>query len=144
VNEQIQIEVPDLVLVAAALIVVWGLFAIGAALSAPKGRSMQFAVISLLFLGPLGVGFAAAAARPREWNAPHGRHTVRCPRCDARQHVLDDDDCFECWRCRDRYQLAKGPFGRRIEVGRIGTGAWLPPRWRHPGAAVVTGLMVTP
>jgi hypothetical protein len=27
-----------------------------------------------------------------------------------------------------RYQLAKGPFGRRIEVGRIGTGAWLPPQ----------------
>ena len=128
VNERIEVAVPDLVLILAAVVVIWGVSALGAAICAPKGRGVQFAVVTLLFLGPLGVGFAAAAARPREWKAQHGRHTVRCPRCDARQHVLDDDNSFQCWQCHNRYLLEKGPFGRRIEVGRISSGRWPPPQ----------------
>lgn len=122
-NERFEIDVPEFVPIAAAVLVVWWTCAIGAAICAPKGRSVQFAIVTLLFLGPLGVGFAAAAARPRELRAPHGRHTVRCPRCDARQHVLTEDTNFECWRCFDRYMLERGPFGRKLEVGRLSVGS---------------------
>lgn len=119
----IQVDFAETVPVVAAVVVVWWSCATAAAICAPPGRAVQFAVISLLFLGPLGVGFAAAAA-PRDRGAPHGRHSIHCPRCDARQHVLDDDDTFECWRCLDRYRIEKGPFGRRFEVGRISAGSW--------------------
>jgi hypothetical protein len=123
VNDRIDFVIPDYVPVVAALLVVWWSCAIGAAICAPRGRAIQFAVVSLLFLGPLGVGFAAAAARPYEPPTPHGRHTVRCPRCDARQHVLTEDRFFQCWRCWDRYEIERGPFGRRIEVGRFSVGS---------------------
>lgn len=121
-DDRIEIEIPDVVPIVAAAVVVWCLCAVAAAICAPRGRSIQFAVVTLLFLGPLGVGFAAVAARPHEPKAQHGRCTVRCPRCDARQHVMSEDKSYECWRCHDRYEIEKGPFGSRFEVARESTG----------------------
>jgi hypothetical protein len=43
------------------VIIVWGVSAVVASFVAPEGRATEFGLLTLLFLDPLGVGFAAVA-----------------------------------------------------------------------------------
>ncbi|WP_156661571.1 hypothetical protein [Mycobacterium sp. 852002-51163_SCH5372311] len=58
------------------VLIVWIISALVASAEAPRGRAAEFFVITLLFLGPLGVGFAAIAT-PREAGTPDGVATPR-------------------------------------------------------------------
>jgi ribosomal protein S27E len=81
-------------------VIVWVLCAAVAAAAAPRGRQAEFCCLTLLILGPLGVGFAAVAV-PREPEMP-GRKRVVCPRCAAAEYVATGVDEFTCWRCDQR------------------------------------------
>jgi hypothetical protein len=89
--------------------IVWVISAAVASGVAPEGRSGEFFILTLLFLGPLGVGFAAVAA-PRGV-MPEGRTRVLCPRCAAAQYIEDDDDEFDCWRCHQHAGFSYDEWG---------------------------------
>jgi hypothetical protein len=91
------------------LIFIWVVCAIVAAGVAPRGRQGEFFLLTLFFLGPLGVGFAAVAT-PRETSMP-GRARFVCPRCSAAQFVEYDVDEFDCWRCDQRVDIEYRRFG---------------------------------
>jgi hypothetical protein len=96
-------------------IIVWVLSAIVASVAAPEGRAAEFFCLTLFFLGPLGVGFAAVAA-PREI-VVEGRRRVVCPRCAAAQYMVIRDCDFDCWRCHQRGAVDYRPVGgARVEV----------------------------
>jgi hypothetical protein len=80
-----------------ALVIGWILSAAVASAVAPQGRGVEFFVLTLLFLGPVGVGFAAVAV-PREIEMA-GRTRTVCPRCAATQYIGTSVGEFECWRC---------------------------------------------
>jgi hypothetical protein len=90
------------------IIFVWAVSAIVASAVAPRGRQAEFFVLSLLILGPLGVGFAAVAM-PRE-TVIQGRRGIGCPRCAAVQYIGTGVDEFDCWRCDQR--IAVDDWGR--------------------------------
>jgi ribosomal protein S27AE len=92
-------------------VIFWLLSAIIAGGSAPRRRRLDFFVLSLLFLGPLGIGFALVA-QPRE-PVMSGRLRYECPRCAAAQYVPKEDDSFECWRCEQLVEIEQSRFGRR-------------------------------
>jgi len=97
------------------LIFVWVVSAIVAAVAAPEGRAAEFFCLTLFFLGPLGVGFAAVAV-PREI-VVEGRRRVVCPRCAAAQYMVIRDRDFDCWRCHQRGAVDYRPVGgARVEV----------------------------
>jgi ribosomal protein S27E len=85
------------------LIVVWLISAAVAAGVAPRERRPEFFLLTLFFLGPLGVGFAAVAV-PRE-PAPPGRWRIVCPRCVAPQYARMGAHEFDCWRCNQRLRI---------------------------------------
>jgi hypothetical protein len=94
------------------LVFIWFICACAASIVAPRGRALSFFVITLLFLGPLGVGFAAIAV-PRDTHVP-GRLRFTCPRCVAETYVGEAADEFDCWRCHQRVtverRLFRGPL----------------------------------
>jgi len=97
------------------LIFVWVVSAIVAATAAPEGRAAEFFVLTLFFLGPLGVGFAAVAV-PREI-VVEGRRRVVCPRCTAAQYMVIPDREFNCWRCHQHGTVDyRAVGGARVEV----------------------------
>lgn len=100
---------PLVVLIPVAII--WVLSGFVAAEEAPKHRRLEFLVLTLVFLGPMGVGFAAVAP-PRPRRAPEGRRTYTCLRCDTRQHIGSTAMHFECWRCELPMRVNVGAFGR--------------------------------
>jgi hypothetical protein len=75
-----------------------------AAVVAPQGRRWTFFMITLFFLGPMGIGFAAVAS-PRAPDVDETAQTVFCWRCDARQNVDLDADQFDCWRCETKQDI---------------------------------------
>ena len=96
-------------------IILWLLSAVVACVVAPRKRAAEFFFLTLLVLGPLGVGFASVA-QPRDAVA-RGRIPLTCPRCAARHHVPKDDGQFYCWRCDEHCLVHKGRFGsRRVDT----------------------------
>jgi hypothetical protein len=97
-----------------AIIFIWVASALVASGVAPRGRGGEFFVLTLFFLGPLGVGFAAVAA-PREAYVS-GRRFV-CPRCTAAQYVEEGVYTFDCCRCHQHADVEYGRFGGpRVEA----------------------------
>ena len=90
------------------IILVWVISALVALGVAPRGRQAEFFALTLLILGPLGVGFAAVAV-PRDPEIP-GRIRIVCPRCVAAQYVGTGVREFGCWRCDQR--IAADDWGR--------------------------------
>ena len=90
------------------IIAIWVISALVAIAVAPRGRQAEFFALTLLILGPLGVGFAAVAV-PREPEIP-GRIRIVCPRCVAAQYVRTVVHEFDCWRCDQR--IAIDDWGR--------------------------------
>jgi Zn finger protein HypA/HybF involved in hydrogenase expression len=88
------------------IIIAWVICAFFAAMFAPPGRASEFFLLSLLVLGPLGVGFAAIAP-PRE-AAVRGRQRFVCPRCVAIQYVEIGAHAFTCWRCKKHAAIEHG------------------------------------
>jgi ribosomal protein S27E len=81
------------------IFLVWVICAAVASAVAPRERQMEFFFLSLLILGPLGVGFAAVAMPREPVVVMPGRKRVVCPRCVAAQYVGNGVDVFTCWRC---------------------------------------------
>lgn len=92
------------------IIFAWVVCAFVASGVAPRGRQAEFFVLSLLILGPPGVGFAAVAM-PRV-TVLGGRRGIACPRCAAVQYVGTGVDEFYCWRCDQHVAVGPGPLGR--------------------------------
>ena len=90
--------------------VIWLICAAVAAGVAPRGRQPEFFLLTLFFLGPLGVGFAAVAV-PRDPDTP-GRWRIVCPRCVAAQYVRMGAHEFDCWRCDQRLRIDE--YGRLL------------------------------
>jgi ribosomal protein S27E len=94
------------------IIAIWVISALVAIAVAPRGRQAEFFALTLLILGPLGVGFAAVAV-PREPEIP-GRARVVCPRCAAAQYIGTGVDEFDCWRCDQRGVVDRSRLGGPI------------------------------
>jgi DNA-directed RNA polymerase subunit RPC12/RpoP len=92
------------------IIAIWLFSAIIASGVAPTGRQLEFFFITLLFLGPIGVGFAAVA-QPRAPSVP-GRMHYLCPRCAAAQFLDSSEDSFVCWRCSENALIERESRGR--------------------------------
>ena len=96
----------------AVIVIGWLIVGIVAAVVAPKDRQGTFLLITLFFLGPLGIA-AAAIAQPRvpldvhvvERPRKEGRIRHMCPRCGAKTDLLDVATGFDCWRCSQHYKL---------------------------------------
>jgi ribosomal protein S27E len=99
---------PDVVIYIVTIIAVWVISALVSLGVAPRGRQAEFFALTLLILGPLGVGFAAVAV-PRDPEIP-GRIRIVCPRCVAAQYVGTGVHEFGCWRCDQR--IAVDDWGR--------------------------------
>jgi DNA-directed RNA polymerase subunit RPC12/RpoP len=94
------------------VILLWLVLPVVAAVIAPADRRGTFFLITLLFLGPLGV-VAAAVAQPRtplyvqlatREPAP-GRMRIVCARCGAESDLPAASTTFECWQCPHRAEL---------------------------------------
>jgi hypothetical protein len=90
------------------ILVAWLISAFVALSEAPRGRGGEFFLLTLFFLGPLGVGFAAVAQR--EPVVP-GRHRLACPRCTAEQYVEFGVYEFDCWRCHQDVEISYPTLG---------------------------------
>ena len=90
------------------IIAVWVISALVSLGAAPRGRQAEFFALTLLILGPLGVGFAAVAV-PRDPEIA-GRIRIVCPRCVAAQYVGTGVRELGCWRCDQR--IAVDHWGR--------------------------------
>ncbi|MCV7198587.1 hypothetical protein [Mycobacterium angelicum] len=102
---------------ASAIIFFWLLSAIVAAAVAPRGRETTFFFLTLVFLGPLGVGFAAVAAPREPDTAMPGRAGLVCPRCAATQYIKAGAQSFDCWRCDQSVDIEYPRFGGpRVEA----------------------------
>jgi hypothetical protein len=93
------------------VVLVWLVSAFLASVVAPRKRRIEFLIITLVILGPLGVGFAAVA-QPRDPSTP-GRDLYMCPRCGARQFVPSDETEFDCWRCDQHCAVRTGTLRRK-------------------------------
>ena len=120
------------------VVILWLLSAVVACVVAPRKRGVEFFLITLLILGPLGVGFAAVA-QPRD-TAARGRIALVCPRCAARQNVPAEDSEFFCWRCDEHCLVRKGAFGRR-RVEAIGSNY---PTENYPAQTPVAAIPFVP
>jgi hypothetical protein len=98
----------------AAILVVWLACAVVASVIGPGRYSLRLLVLTLLFLGPLGVATAlvlkaiedyapgaaeAPAQAPAAEPAPEKR-VVQCRHCDAKLRIPSDAVKFTCARCR--------------------------------------------
>jgi hypothetical protein len=70
-----------------------------AAIVAPPRRRLRFFVITIFFLGPFGIGFAAIA--PRGVPKLSDAWEFQCDRCGAFQNVPHSTKTADCWRCDD-------------------------------------------
>ncbi|MEO3761222.1 hypothetical protein ABGB19_23455 [Mycobacterium sp. B14F4] len=93
------------------IVVVWIISAVVASGIAPLKRQLEFFLLTVFFLGPLGVGFAAVAP-DRYVQGVAGRLRYMCPRCGAPQYVDADKDKFECWQCDETAEIVSQRFGR--------------------------------
>jgi DNA-directed RNA polymerase subunit RPC12/RpoP len=75
-----------------------------------------FFFVTLLFLGPLGVGFALIAQRgemdrlpptptPAKRKVVEGRQRFTCPRCGADNDIPNADTTYDCWRCEEHRKV---------------------------------------
>lgn len=98
------------------LVFLWVVMALVAAAYAPRGRSVEFFLLALLFLGPLGIGFASVAV-PRATVA-YGLWQFTCKWCEARQNIPEDVPSMKCWRCGriHTFEQKKGFAARSIDA----------------------------
>lgn len=87
----------------------WGICALIAAGVAPRGRQLEFFLLTALILGPLGVGFASVAPPPAV-SLP-GRLHFFCPRCAASNYAEVNDGEFDCWRCNQNIEIQPRRLG---------------------------------
>lgn len=80
-------------------LVVFGICALVAAFVAPPRRKWRWGLLTLFFLGPIGVGFAGIA--PPLVADASGAWFYECDRCGAPQNVLHGTKSADCWRCGD-------------------------------------------
>jgi DNA-directed RNA polymerase subunit RPC12/RpoP len=105
------------------LLIVWLVSAIVAATIA-YGREQSawtWGVVTFLFLGPIGPGFALIAphgavedaqvlGRPdSQPKTPEGRRHFVCPRCVADNYIPEADTSYECWRCSEHRRVKPKP-----------------------------------
>jgi hypothetical protein len=76
---------------------IFGFFGFIAMTVAPPSHRLRWFLLTLFFLGPLGIGFAAIA--PVETPAVKGTWQFRCERCGTLQNVPHDTKTADCWRC---------------------------------------------
>jgi hypothetical protein len=132
------------------IILVWVICAAVASAVAPPGRQLEFFFLSLLIIGPLGVGFAAVAMPREPVTVMPGRKRVVCPRCVAAQYIGNGVEVFTCWRCDQHVVVddgrsvkaaskpkATGPTVRGHEILPIG--GHLVPRWWPSISPVAAG-----
>jgi hypothetical protein len=80
-------------------LMVFGFFGAIAAIVAPPRRRLRFFLLTLFFLGPLGIGFASIA--PPVLPKVKDAWQYECERCGAWQNVPYDATSADCWRCGD-------------------------------------------
>ena len=81
-------------------IVVFGICGAVAAFVGPPPDRIRWFVLTVFFLGPVGVGFAAVA--PAHLRKQSDAWQYACERCGEFQNVAHGTKSADCWRCGDR------------------------------------------